>query len=261
MNKIAILGCGWLGFPLAKELLKNGYIVKGSTSSKEKIALLLSEKIDAYLIDITNINPRLLISLFEVDELIITIPPKGGNYSATLQKIIPYIEKSSIKRVFYTSSVSVYGNVKGVITEETACKPITERAKQITLIEEQLLQNSNFSTIILRLGGLVGNNRHPAFHLSNKVLKSANEYINLIHIHDCIAIIKQLIQTSTKDELFNLVEPYHPTKETYYTQYSNKLGIPTPIINNYTTTKGKKISSAKISKLLNYNFKNNLIHS
>jgi 3-hydroxyisobutyrate dehydrogenase-like beta-hydroxyacid dehydrogenase len=32
MTKISILGCGWLGFPLAKALLKDGFTVKGSTT-------------------------------------------------------------------------------------------------------------------------------------------------------------------------------------------------------------------------------------
>ena len=36
-DKIGIIGCGWLGLPLAKLFLKNGFLVKGSTTSKEKI--------------------------------------------------------------------------------------------------------------------------------------------------------------------------------------------------------------------------------
>ena len=31
-NKIGVLGCGWLGFPLAKDLIKQGFKVKGSTT-------------------------------------------------------------------------------------------------------------------------------------------------------------------------------------------------------------------------------------
>ena len=40
MTKISILGCGWLGFPLAKALLSKGLSVKGSTTSSEKLATL-----------------------------------------------------------------------------------------------------------------------------------------------------------------------------------------------------------------------------
>src|SRR5574343_621841 len=39
-EKIAILGCGWLGLPLAKSLLSKGYEVKGSTTSESKLVIL-----------------------------------------------------------------------------------------------------------------------------------------------------------------------------------------------------------------------------
>lgn len=33
MKTISILGCGWLGLPLAKKLVENQWIVNGSTTS------------------------------------------------------------------------------------------------------------------------------------------------------------------------------------------------------------------------------------
>ena len=36
MKKIGILGCGWLGFSLAKSLIGDGYEVHGSSTSIEK---------------------------------------------------------------------------------------------------------------------------------------------------------------------------------------------------------------------------------
>jgi len=36
MTQISILGCGWLGLPLAKALLSNGFSVKGSITSTSK---------------------------------------------------------------------------------------------------------------------------------------------------------------------------------------------------------------------------------
>ena len=49
-NKIGVLGCGWLGFPLAKDLIKQGFKVKGSTTNKEKIKSLEKENIDPCLL-------------------------------------------------------------------------------------------------------------------------------------------------------------------------------------------------------------------
>jgi 3-hydroxyisobutyrate dehydrogenase-like beta-hydroxyacid dehydrogenase len=40
--KISILGCGWLGLPLAKSLLAKSYEVKGSTTSENKLEVLIN---------------------------------------------------------------------------------------------------------------------------------------------------------------------------------------------------------------------------
>ena len=48
--KISILGCGWLGLPLGKFLVEKGHVVKGSTTSEDKISLLSSMGIVPFLI-------------------------------------------------------------------------------------------------------------------------------------------------------------------------------------------------------------------
>jgi len=40
MNKIGIIGCGWLGLALAKKFVEKGYSVHGSTTTKSKIEVL-----------------------------------------------------------------------------------------------------------------------------------------------------------------------------------------------------------------------------
>ena len=52
MNNISVLGCGWLGKPLSISFLEEGYIVKGSTTSIDKIETLEKLDIDAYLLNI-----------------------------------------------------------------------------------------------------------------------------------------------------------------------------------------------------------------
>ncbi len=52
MTKISILGCGWLGFPLAKALIENDFSVKGSTTSTDKIGLLENAGIAPFLIEL-----------------------------------------------------------------------------------------------------------------------------------------------------------------------------------------------------------------
>ena len=52
MKKISLLGCGRLGFPLAIQLLKQGYLINGSTRTTSKMSTLKNAGIIPYLIDV-----------------------------------------------------------------------------------------------------------------------------------------------------------------------------------------------------------------
>ena len=60
MNKtISILGCGWLGKPLAIKLIKKGNLVKGSTTSKHKFKEFDNLGIQPYLISLENLKENI----------------------------------------------------------------------------------------------------------------------------------------------------------------------------------------------------------
>jgi len=258
MTKVAILGCGWLGLPLALQLLKSGYQVNGSTTSIEKEKTLIDAGIKSFVLDLDNFENN-LNEFLDVEELIITIPPRLKNHKETIKNLISKIESSTIKRVTYTSSISVYGNTRGLITEETKVNPTRDTVVQITEIEQLLLNNTNFKSNIIRLGGLIGPNRHPAYRLSEKIIQSSNELINLVHLEDCIAIIEKLIKSDISNEIFNLVNPHHPQKRNYYNTCCETLNLPAPLCKDNPNPIIKEVSSKKLCKSLNYVFKNNLI--
>lgn len=56
MKQISILGCGWLGFPLAKSLLEKGFSINGSTTSVEKIAVLEKAGIHPFLVSLSAVE-------------------------------------------------------------------------------------------------------------------------------------------------------------------------------------------------------------
>ena len=102
-DKIGIIGCGWLGLPLAKSLISNNYKVKGSTTRKNKLTVLKKEGIDPFLIEITDNSISESISSFlkGLDILIINIPPRIRNegeinYSKKIKNIILDIYKSPL---------------------------------------------------------------------------------------------------------------------------------------------------------------------
>ena len=50
MTQISILGCGWLGLPLAKKLIEKKYSVNGSTTSEKKLSILKDAGINPFLV-------------------------------------------------------------------------------------------------------------------------------------------------------------------------------------------------------------------
>ena len=53
MKQLSILGCGWLGLPLAKSFIEKGWSVKGSTTSHDKIAVLKEAAVIPYHIELS----------------------------------------------------------------------------------------------------------------------------------------------------------------------------------------------------------------
>lgn len=263
MKQISILGCGWLGFPLAKSLLQKRYRVYGSTTSLEKISVLKNAGITPFLIHLSDVTIEGEMDFFlkNSEILIINIPPKlrgdsTESFVGKIQNLIPFIEKSSIKKVLFVSSTSVYSEDTTTITEDTIPNPDTESGKQLTEAEQLLQSNKNFQTTVIRFGGLIGEDRHPIKFLAGRTnLENPDAPINLIHQKDCIGIIEAILQQDSKgNETFNAVAPYHPTRKEYYTQKAIELNLSLPEFNESKTSVGKIISSEKVAMVLNYNF-------
>ncbi|HCQ14040.1 NAD(P)H-binding protein [Flavobacterium sp.] len=278
MKQISILGCGWLGLPLAKSLIEKGFSVNGSTTSVEKIAVLENAGIHPFLVSLSAVEvsdeTKISIENFlqNSDVLIIDIPPKlrgdsSENFVAKIQKIIPHIEKSLVEKVIFVSSTSVYSDDNSIITEETIPNPDTESGKQLLESEQLLQSNDNFQTTIVRFGGLIGDDRHPIkFLAGRKNIENPEGPINLIHQIDCIGIIEEIIKKGLRqaqsdnwdsNEVFNAVAPFHPTRKEYYIQKAIELDLPLPEFEESKPSIGKTILSDKVESILNYKFEIN----
>ena len=257
------MGCGWLGLPLAKSFLDEGYRIHGSTTREEKMSLLQDQGIRPFLIGLTEDGPQGPMAEFleSLDVLIINVPPRlrGGsneNYVKKIEGLHRSIGASNVRDVIFISSTSVYGDAEGEVTEDTLPIPATESGKQLLASESILKKDSRLRTTIIRFGGLIGPNRHPVTLLSGrKGLPNGDAPVNLIHLWDCIDIIKCVVRENWWNETFNAVYPHHPTKKEYYGNEALKRQLPSP---EYSETKGKnskKINSSNLILTKNYRFK------
>lgn len=237
MNKaIGILGCGWLGLPLATQLIAKGYTVYGTTTSKLKLGFLAKEGIHPFQITFTEseILGDIKDFLAPIETLIINIPPKlrsnpQGNFVAKIRLLQQEIQASTIQNVLFVSSTSVYGHPSEKITETTAPNPTTASGKQLLEAEEILANDSSFKTTVVRFGGLIGPERNPIKMLSGKEnLKNGEQAVNLIHLDDCIHLLSTILQKGYWGEVFNGVFPLHPSKKAYYTAQAKQKEITPP---------------------------------
>ena len=265
-NTIAILGCGWLGFPLAKSLINNGHVVNGSTTSEAKLKDLKAAGINPFLISLSENATQGAIDelLKDVEIIVINVPPKlrgsnTENYVKKMELLHGAISHAGIRKVVFVSSTSVYGDIEGEVAEDTDPKPSTESGRQLLASENIFREDDGLKTTIIRFGGLIGNERHPINMLSGKKnLSNGNHPINLIHLNDCIRIIQSVIEKKWWDEIFNGVFPLHPKKKDYYTSEAKKRGLQVPDYKEDNSKIGKIVRSNRLISVKNHVFTTSL---
>lgn len=246
MMNVSILGCGWLGLPLAKSLMQQGFSVKGSTTSTEKLDDLRLLGISPFLIDISlDIN---IVEFLKTDVLIIAITNKNVD---DFKNLIFKIEKSPVKKVIFISTTSVYPRMNKVMIEES--ETLDTPHKQI---EDEFVSNVNFKTTIIRFAGLFGGDRHPAnWFRKGRKIPQPNGFVNMIHREDCITIIQQIIKKDLFGDIFNACANHHPTRREFYTAARKSKGFEAPEFKENEELQWKIIASDKVQKALNYKFK------
>lgn len=262
---ISILGCGWLGLPLAEHLRDSGHSIKGSTTSPDKLALLKGKNIQPYLIQLDpDLNPEADADFWEADLLILNIPPgrKRDNVEAfhkrQIQSVIDQLNASAISKVIFVSSTSVYPEKPDIVGEEdtTPGEAVRDTGNALLKAEKMLTSQSSFDTTVIRFGGLYGYDRHPVNHLAGCTnLSKGNAPVNLIHQDDCIGIIEALINSGISNHIFNGVSDGHPPKKMYYPAVAKSKGLTPPKYREDENENYKIVSNLKLKHMIDYEFK------
>lgn len=263
---VSILGCGWLGLPLAKHLIEKGWSVKGSTTSSEKMETLEANGVKSYILELKEDEVCGDINAFLDDSelLIIDIPPglrrdPNSSFVLKLKKLTEAISASQVKNLIYISSTGVFQDHKSFpsFTERYQFTPTEVEDSQLIQAEYLLLNLIKVKTSVIRFGGLVGKERHPVKFLSGKTgVKNPEAPVNLIHLDNCILLISEIIQQGKSGMVFHGVEQIQLSKEVYYTEKAKELSLPIPEFDQETSSVGKEISMTWTSKELEIKLEN-----
>lgn len=261
---VSILGCGWLGLPLAEILVNSGLRVKGSTTSPAKLELLRSKGITPYLLNLEEdvIDNVALVDLLNADVLVLNIPPRlrsdaGSSYLAQMHLLLKALLDAPVKKVLFASSTSVYNDLNRIITEADSELTRQQDPGYTLLQAEKLFQErEEWLTTIVRFAGLVGEDRRPGrFMAGKKDVLHGDAPVNLIHRDDCIGILKRIIEQEKWGEVYNACADEHPMRKDFYPAATLALGLEPPSFQEMEETHFKLISSQKLKEDLPYVFR------
>lgn len=264
MKKVAIVGLGWLGMPLAMALATRGWQVSGSKTTPDGVDAARMCGIAGYQLELT---PELvcdaddLDALLNVDALVVTLPASrtaagGEHYVLAVQQIVDSALAFGVPRIVFTSSTSVYGKNSGVMKESSPLLPDTVAGRTLVELENWLHNLPGAAVDIVRLAGLVGPGRHPGRFLAGKTdVADGGQGVNLVHLDDVVEAIVLLLQTPKGGHLYNLCAPVHPPRNQFYPAVARQLGLTPPtFLAQGNAAAGKLIDGTKICNELGFEY-------
>jgi len=240
MNKtVGIIGCGWLGTALAKELLSFGHQVIATTASDKSSGQLRELGINSHKLSLPSdllVEEIVKHPIFTMSQLVICLPPRlkygQSNYPKKIKQLVNAAETSGIQQIVLISSTAVYNGLFGKVNEQAQLNFSAEKVKIIHEAEQSVLNFSRQANVI-RLAGLIGPERHPGRFLSApKVFPNPSGVVNMIHQQDAVSTIVAVLKTNHQPTLnkaiFNGVSDTHVSREEFYQVAAQALNLPQP---------------------------------
>jgi nucleoside-diphosphate-sugar epimerase len=159
------------------------------------------------------------------------------------------VANSAVKQVIFISSTGIYPNenkavpyTEEEVSESTAGNAILYRAEVL------MGTSSRYDLTVLRMGGLMGEDRIPGTYFSGREQVVGHTRVNFIHQTDAARMIAWVINQGLWNQTFNGVAPEHPFRREVYANNSSTLGILPPVSYQDAADEkvGRWISSEKI---------------
>ncbi|ELZ13674.1 NAD-dependent epimerase/dehydratase [Halovivax asiaticus JCM 14624] len=200
--RVAILGCGYVGLELGRQLTEAGHEAVGVRRSEAGIAAIEDAGFDAVQADVT--DPDSLSAVPDVDAVVFAASSGGGDaeqaravYVDGLRTVVDHFggRESVPDRLLYTSSTGVHGDHDGDwVDSTTPVEPATPKAAVLAEAERVALdapQTDGMDGTVARLAGLYGPDRYRlSRYLDGPVTEG---YLNLLHRDDAAGAIRWLL--------------------------------------------------------------------
>ena len=216
---VSIIAGGYLGQRLATALSLLNYSVK--LSFRTKLLKREDNSISAHYCSLNRGQLEFDEGLFDADCLVICLPPGfkqglGDFYAQHTKCLLNEAQKAGVKQVIFTSSVGIYPQ-SGIFDETSELHVSSDKQQALYDAEQTVLSSGLKYKQVLRLAGLIGDNRHPGNFRVNLSSSNLSGTVNMVVIDDVVQAILTLINSPvTHSNVYNLVSPHHPQKPCFY---------------------------------------------
>jgi len=259
MKRVVILGCGYVGIELGRQLADTHEVVGVRRSAKGLEAIERAGFTGARA-DLT--DPESLEGVPDAD-VIVFAASSGGRGPDAAREI--YVEGQQIaidtfaarsdppKRYVYTSSTGVYGDHGGGwVDEETPIEPTTEKTAVLAEAEDVALEYAPARGIdgtVARFAGLYGPDRYRLErYLSGSVTEG---YLNMIHRDDAAGAVAFLLEDDlAAGEVVLCVDDEPISKWVFADWLADECGVDRPPKQTKTQRLDDELSEATRRRLL-----------
>ncbi len=266
MANVLIAGCGDIGCLLGSQLAEQGHQVFGLRRNVDA----LPDCIQPVQANLTTPVENLPLNIEYVFYMASAGKYKDSAYYQAyvqgLKNLISALETHPVKKLFFISSSSVFGQSEGEKVDESSPTDDSIFSTKRLLEGEEVALNSKLNATVVRFGGIYGPGRTHLIDLiqEGKAHCMEDVWSNRIHSEDCAGILSHLLacyeqDPSSVDSLYVGVDNEPTLSCEIYDWLAEQLSAPEadrkePSEASRLMRSNKRISNAKI-RATGYTFK------
>lgn len=261
--RVLIIGCGYVGLALGRELAARGCQVTGLRRSGGNPAEAEAAGLAWWAADISRRETLPPITR-PFDAVVHCVASGGGGvedyrrtYLDGTRHVLDWLATAPPRKFVYTSSTGVYGQTDGAVVDETSPTEPTSPTAEILIATEQLLlraaRDHAFPAVILRLAGIYGPRRGywlRQFLAGEARLEGDGQRVlNMIHRDDVVGAMLAALDRGTSGAIYNVGDDEPVTQWALFAWLADRLKqpFPPPVATDPAAARRRGLTSKRVS--------------
>jgi len=252
-HKILVIGCGYVGLPLALQLRESGYEISAWVHSQASADSLREHHFHRTIVG-SIAEENIWNGVSEKFDFVVHCASSGrGGVPAYEEVFLQGVQMmnryQSESRRLFVSSTSVYGQTQGeIVTEESVAEPMTDTGRILRKAEKAALTSD---ATVVRSSGIYGPGRgvlFEKFRRGEAVIEGDGlRWINQIHQRDLVAALGYLLVTGVPGQIYNVTDDTPVTLHDFYHWCGEFLRKSMPPYGPVNTERKRGLSSKRVS--------------